>query len=130
MKMPLFVSSAAISSARFDRTAKHIKRVEMNGKFRRKKMSKICRICESTEPQPIAKARALGLEQEFQGGMYTCCQIAKWADEQSLAWLEAAREDATAAHNLTKQPESPQTEAALVPLRFRRQQIRWFGGGN
>jgi|HubBroStandDraft_1064217.scaffolds.fasta_scaffold04640_5 hypothetical protein len=91
-------------------------------------MSKICRICDSTEPQAIANAKALGLEQEFQGGMYSCCQVAKWANEQSLAWLEAAHENATPAHDLTKQAESPQTEAALVPVRFRRQQTRWFGG--
>jgi hypothetical protein len=91
-------------------------------------MSKICRICDSTEPQAIANAKALGLEQEFQSGMYTCCQVAKWAAEQSSAWLEAAHENATPAHDLTKLAESPQTEAALVPVRFRRQQIRWFGG--
>ena len=91
-------------------------------------MTRTCRICDSTEPQAIANARALDLEQEFQGGMYTCCQVAKWADEQSLAWLEAAHETATPAHDLTKLAELPQTEAALVPVRLRRQQIRRFEG--
>jgi hypothetical protein len=91
-------------------------------------MSKMCTICDSTEPQAIANAKALGLEQEFQGGMYTCCQVAKWAAEQSLAWQEAARENATPSDDLTKPAESPQTEAALVPVRLRRQQTRWSGG--
>lgn len=87
-------------------------------------MSNICRICDSTEAQATANARALGLEQEFQGGIYTCCQVAKWASEQSLAWLEMAHEDGTLAHDPTKLPDSPQTEAALVPVRLRRQQTR------
>ena len=91
-------------------------------------MSETCRICDSTEPQAIANAKALGLEQEFQGGMYSCCQVAKWAHEQSLAWLEAGHENSAPAPDLTKLPESPQTETALVPVRLRRQQIRWFGG--
>ena len=48
-------------------------------------MSNICRICGSPESGAIANARALGLEQEFLSGIHTCCQIANWADEQSLA---------------------------------------------
>jgi hypothetical protein len=35
----------------------------------------------------------LGLVRELQRGIYTCCQIVAWADEQWLAWAEAARQD-------------------------------------
>jgi hypothetical protein len=49
--------------------------------------------CGHTESQVVADARALGLLEEFQCGVDTCCQIAAWADEQSLAWFEATTED-------------------------------------
>lgn len=56
-------------------------------------MSYICRNCGCTESQAIADARTLGLDREYQNGFYTCCQVVAWADEQWLAWLEAAIED-------------------------------------
>ena len=55
-------------------------------------MSTICRSCGSTKSQTIADARTLGLLKEFQNGIHTCCQIVAWADEQWLAWAEAAAE--------------------------------------
>ncbi len=91
-------------------------------------MSNICRICGSPESQAIANARALGLEPEFQSGVYTCCQIANWINEQSSAWAEAAHEDRKPIQDLTKLPESRTVEAALVPVRVRRPHVRWFGG--
>ena len=34
-----------------------------------------------------------GLSKEFASGIYTCCQVVQWADEQWLAWLDAAAQD-------------------------------------
>jgi hypothetical protein len=53
----------------------------------------ICRNCGSTESQARADARTLGFQQEFDNGVYTCCQVVAWADEQWHAWMEAASED-------------------------------------
>ena len=53
-----------------------------------------CRVCGCTEADSIADAKTLGLEEELQNGVYTCCQIAAWAHEQWLAWFEATNEDA------------------------------------
>jgi hypothetical protein len=53
-----------------------------------------CRLCGCTEADSIADAKTLGLEEELQKGVYTCCQIAAWAHEQWLAWFEATNEDA------------------------------------
>ena len=60
-------------------------------------MTYICRVCGCTEAQAIADARTLGFQRELQSGFYTCCQIATWADEQWLAWLEAADQDGKSA---------------------------------
>jgi hypothetical protein len=87
-------------------------------------MSNICRICGSPESGAIANARALGLEQEFLSGIHTCCQIANWADEQSLAWSEAAHEGDEPAHKVTKLPELNLVEAVLVPVRLRRPHVQ------
>jgi len=53
-----------------------------------------CRLCGCTEVDSIADAKTLGLEEELQNGVYTCCQIAAWAHEQWLAWFEETKEDA------------------------------------
>jgi hypothetical protein len=45
-------------------------------------MSKRCEMCGRTESEVIADGRTLGLYEEFKGGVYTCYQIAAWADEQ------------------------------------------------
>jgi hypothetical protein len=104
-----------------DRGFKHMDSAEKIGG---RTMSNVCRFCQSTELQATANAKALGLEQEFEGGIYTCCQMAKWADEQSSAWLEAAHADDEPTHDLTNLSEPPQTDAALVPVRLRRTQNR------
>jgi hypothetical protein len=65
----------------------------------------------------------VGLQEELQSGVFTCCQIAEWADEQWLAWLEAAEEDGRPTDDVTKLLESDETKAALVPVRLRRPQV-------
>ena len=54
-------------------------------------MISTCRLCGCTEADSIADAKTLGLEEELQNGVYTCCQIAAWAHEQPLAWFEATK---------------------------------------
>jgi hypothetical protein len=85
-------------------------------------MNKICRICGSRESQTIADARTLGLLKELQSGIYTCCQIVAWADEQWLAWVQAAEEDGNWADDVTRPLESAEEETAIIPLRLRRWQ--------
>jgi hypothetical protein len=60
----------------------------------------ICSSCGSTESQTFADARTLGLVRELQGGVYACCQIVTWADEQWLAWAEAAQQDGKSADDI------------------------------
>jgi hypothetical protein len=57
-----------------------------------KKTGRACRYCGSDEAQAAADARALGFEKEFQYGVYSCCQVVQWADEQWQVWVEAATE--------------------------------------
>jgi hypothetical protein len=83
-------------------------------------MTDICRICGSTESQTIADARTLGLLRELQGGMYSCCQIVAWADEQWLAWLEAAEEDGKLVEEVTRPLEAPEVEPMVVRVHLRR----------
>ena len=45
---------------------------------------------------------ALGLNDEFERGFYSCCQLVAWADEQWLAWTEAALEDGKPLDKVTK----------------------------
>ena len=88
-------------------------------------MANICKTCGCTESQAIADAKTLGLQQELQGGIYTCCQVAEWANEQWWAWFKATQEDAEHADELTGRPEVADAEAFLVPVRFRRP-VPWF----
>lgn len=90
-------------------------------------MSNVCRTCGSTESQTIADARTLGLLKELQEGIYTCCQIMTWAEEQRLAWIEAAEEDGKAMGAVTRRLESAETQANLVPVRLRKPQGPMFG---
>jgi hypothetical protein len=84
-------------------------------------MSRICTVCGYSESRVIADARALGFEEGFLSGSYSCCQIARWAGEQWLAWLQAIREDAEAASASNSAVDSVDPEAALVYVRKRRQ---------
>jgi hypothetical protein len=63
--------------------------------------------------------RTLGLQQAPQNGFYTCCQIAQWADEQWLAWLEAAQEDGKHVDDVSWPTEFGRGKAIVVPVRFR-----------
>jgi hypothetical protein len=89
-------------------------------------MTEKCKICGRSDSQVLTDAETLGLLQEFQCGIYTCCQISEWADEQWLAWSKAADEDAS----YNDEPDSPQcadgAEPVLVPVRFRRPQVPWY----
>ena len=89
-------------------------------------MSTTCTTCRRSDSQIVADAKALGLLQEFQCGVYTCCQIAEWADEQSSAWFEATQEDGKGVDEATGRPEFGEVEAILVPVRSRRAQVPWF----
>ena len=48
-------------------------------------MNKNCKRRGHTESKITADAKTLGLLQELENGVYTCCQISQWADEQCLA---------------------------------------------
>jgi hypothetical protein len=80
-------------------------------------MNEMCRTCGSTESQIVDDARTLGLLKELQRGIYTCCQIVAWADEQWLAWVEAAEEDGKAVDDVTRPLEFADGETVIVPVR-------------
>jgi hypothetical protein len=85
-------------------------------------MTDKCMKCGRAEPQVTADAETLGVLQELQSGVYTCCQISQWADEQWLAWFKATQED----QDVTIRPEFSEPELVLVPVRLRRQQVPWY----
>jgi hypothetical protein len=89
-------------------------------------MSNRCQVCGYTESQAMADARTLGLQQELQSGRYTCCQIAEWADEQRLAWLEATQADGQLGDDVSRPPELGEAEPVLLPVRLRRPPVPWF----
>jgi len=49
--------------------------------------------------------------------MYACCQIVAWADEQWLAWVEAAEEDGKVVDDVTRPLEFAEAETIVVPVR-------------
>ena len=91
-------------------------------------MANKCTKCGRTDFQITADAKTLGLLQEFQSGVYTCCQIVAWADEQWLAWFEATKEDSALVDNMTglSQVDEGDSEGVLVPVRLRRRQVPWY----
>ena len=91
-------------------------------------MTDKCTNCGRTGSQIAADARTLGLLQEFQSGVYSCCQIAAWADEQWLAWFDATQEDSRLVDNVTgrAQVDDSDRESVFVPVRLRRQQVPWY----
>jgi len=82
----------------------------------------ICGFCGCTESQARADAMALGLNDEFEKGLYSCCQLVAWADEQWCAWTEAASEDGKPLDQATKPIEIHEAEPVLVRVRNKRQQ--------
>lgn len=62
----------------------------------------ICRQCGCTPAQATADALVLGFQDEYRAGIYNCCQVVAWADEQWIAWTEAAVEDGKSEEEATK----------------------------
>jgi hypothetical protein len=60
---------------------------------------------------------------EFLAGIYTCCQVVQWADEQWLAWEQAAREDGQAPEEVTSALEV-EPDALFVPVQVRKSRSR------
>ena len=85
-----------------------------------------CMNCGFTESQVIADAKTLGLLQEFESGLYSCCQISEWADEQCQAWFEAIAQDAKLADYTTTRREVDDTDIVFVPVPLRRKQVPWY----
>ena len=83
-----------------------------------------CDACGLTESQALAAAKTIGLQEEFNCGLYSCCQVSAWADEQCLAWFEALEEDAHAQRALKALDDSGK-EPALVPVHLRRS-VPWY----
>ena len=88
-------------------------------------MASRCSLCGCTEAESLSDARTLSLQEEFETGVYTCCQIAAWADEQALAWFEAEKEDAQRAFDKTHNARNTDAEGVLVPVRLR-WRLAWF----
>jgi hypothetical protein len=86
------------------------------------KINGVCRRCGCSEALAAADARAVGFLDEFMAGIYTCCQVAQWADEQWLAWLEAAYQDGKPAEVVTS-PLELEPEALFVPVRVRKPKL-------
>jgi hypothetical protein len=80
---------------------------------------KACRFCGCTESQARADARVLGLADEFESGLHSCCQLVAWADEQWLAWIEAASEDGKPVDKVTEPLEILEAEPEPVLVRVR-----------
>jgi len=58
--------------------------------------------CGCTTSQAAADALILGFKDEYEADAYSCCQVVAWADEQWLAWSEAAMEDGKSVQEATK----------------------------
>jgi hypothetical protein len=88
-----------------------------------------CKNCGCTESDALADAKTLGLQEEFQRGIYTCCQLAQWSQEQWAAWFEATHDqDPRDKSQEISESEASDAEAVLVPVRFRRS-VPWFRRG-
>ena len=83
----------------------------------------LCRHCGCNQAQAAADARALGFEEEFASGIYTCCQVVQWADEQWLAWLNAAEQDGKLPEeDVTRPLEISEPAREYVHVRSRKRQ--------
>jgi hypothetical protein len=85
-------------------------------------INKLCRHCGCNQTQAAADARVLSFEEEFASGIYTCCQVVQWADEQWLAWLEAAEQDGKMAEDVTRPLEINEPAPEFVHIRSRKPQ--------
>lgn len=83
----------------------------------------LCRHCGCNQAQAAADARALGFEEEFASSVYTCCQVVRWADEQWLAWLNAAEQDGKVSEeDVTRPLEISEPAREYVHVRSRKPQ--------
>ncbi|HTU48525.1 MAG TPA: hypothetical protein VMF91_25915 [Bryobacteraceae bacterium] len=89
-------------------------------------MNTKCKRCERTESQIAADAKTLGLLQELDSGVYTCCQISQWAHEQWFAWFEAIQQDGKLVDDITLRSEFDESEVVLVPVRVCQSQVPWY----
>jgi hypothetical protein len=89
-------------------------------------MTDKCMNCGNTESQTTTDAKTLGFLEEFQSGVYTCCQISEWAHEQWLAWIEARQEDSQRTDDATRWSEFDDSQVVFVRVRHRRQQAPWY----
>ena len=80
----------------------------------------LCRHCGCNQAQAAADAQVLGFKEEFASGIYSCCQVVQWADEQWLAWLNAAEEDGKMAENVTGPLEISEPAREFVRVRSRK----------
>jgi hypothetical protein len=78
----------------------------------------ICRHCGCTFSQAEADAAVVGFRDEYLAGEYNCCQVVAWADEQWLAFAEAAAEDGKSEEEATKHLEIMDSPD-LVPIKLR-----------
>lgn len=90
----------------------------------RTRINGLCKGCGCNEAQATADARALGFEDEFQAGIYNCCQVVQWADEQWFAWLEAAEADGKTAEEVTRPLEIGGPETLFVPVYIRHPRLK------
>ena len=90
----------------------------------RTRINSLCRSCGCNEAQAAADAKALGLRDEFQAGINTCCQVVQWADEQWLAWLEAADEDGKTTEEVTRPLEIRESEMLFGPVHTRNPRLK------
>jgi hypothetical protein len=88
-------------------------------------MTDKCMNCGRSASQAVADAKSLGLLEEFQNGIYTCCQVSDWADEQWLAWFEATQQDGRRMDALTSR-SLDESDAVPAPVRFRMPQVPWY----
>jgi hypothetical protein len=88
-------------------------------------MQSKCILCGCTEAESVADSKTLGLHEELQNGVYSCCQITAWAHEQWLAWIEATNEDSSCGCGETVGTDYTDGDAVLVPVRFRHP-VPWF----
>jgi hypothetical protein len=83
-------------------------------------VNRLCRYCGCSQPQAAADAQALGFEEEFASGIYNCCQVVRWADEQWLAWLNAGEQDGKIAEDVTRRLEISEPSKEFVYVRSRK----------
>jgi hypothetical protein len=80
----------------------------------------LCRHRGCNQVQAAADARALGFEEEFASGTYSCCQVVQWVDEQWLAWLNASEEDDKKAEDVTRPLGIGEPTREFVHVRLRK----------